>query len=108
MIARGWADLEHEELRVKEQYARRLNQIKARMKSFEFVFKYALEEWVEKNLKGKKKSIVLPDATVGFRKVNGSVKTESMDTLRKWASVEVPAAINYDRAPVLVEPIKAW
>ena len=108
MIARGWATLEHEKLRVKEQYDRRLKQISARQKSFKYLFEYALEEWTQRNLKGKKKSLVLPDATVGFRKVNGSVKTESMDKLRQWASVELPQAVNYDRAPVMVDPVKEW
>lgn len=108
LVVRAFADLAGERDRVEAQHEARLARIDGKERSLRYLFENALASWTAAHLTGKRKSIILPDGTVGMRTVKGGIKTESDITLREWAKVELPQAFNYDRAPLLVQIVKDW
>ena len=107
-VVRAMAEIHDERERVEDQHTARLKRIDAKERSLRYLFETALAEWTARNLTGKKKSIILPDGTVGMRTSAAKTVTESDATLREWAKVELPNAFNYDRAPLLMESVKEW
>lgn len=108
IITKALADLESRKRRVKAQYEAILRRIENERRGIEYFFQAALEKWAAENLPKKKRSIILPDATLKFTKTKARAWTESESTLRAWASVELPEAIHYERAPLRLDVIKTW
>lgn len=108
VVVKVMAALDAEKRRVKRQADARVARIAERERSIEFLFHTALAQWTFENLKGKKKSIILPDGTLKTRTVPEKVVTESEDTLRDWASVERPQALNLKRTPIIMAEITEW
>lgn len=102
LVVKTFADLNSERERVEQQYKARLARIAGKERSLDYLFGSALEAWTAANITKKKRSIILPDGTVGFRKKNAGVTTCDPAALRKWADKELPAAINWDKAPILM------
>ena len=111
MVARKFIRLDNEEAAFKEMVKAKLAEFKARRQTLEFLFKYPLKDYAELIIgmkKGKKKSIKLDTATVGFRTNPERTKTFNEDELREWAKVNLPGAFNYDKAPLSLRTVAEW
>ena len=112
LIAKVLASVNRRRLEAKAviaQAKKRIAELDRREQGYMYLFEDALETWLVDQVHGKKKrSIELNHATVALRKQPPRVKTESLPTLRKWAGVHCPQALNYDAAPIWDGIVAEW
>lgn len=104
MIRQAEDDVGRAKLAAEAYVAAQKTRLEARLR----IYGPRLEEWARANITGKQKSKKLLSGVVGFRRRPGGA-LEIVDdlALREWVERELPSAINYRRAPLSKEDIKA-
>jgi hypothetical protein len=91
LLVEAQQELEREQAAAKIRVARAAE----KLQKFQYVFLPRLQSYARANLKGKKKSVVLGSAVLGFRTNPARTVTENQEALTKWAEVELVEAITY-------------
>jgi hypothetical protein len=101
---------EDEYLRAKEAAASYVAERLRRWESRKLIYGAKLEEWTREKLRGQKaRSVKLLSGVVGLRHRKGG-ELEIVDdlALRGWVEAELPAALNYARAPISKEALDEY
>jgi hypothetical protein len=109
-IVKLLVELEAEKDRIAASAETKIARLDERIKSINYVWFSALRDWAKKRLeetKAKRKSVILDNGVLGFRKIPAKTCTESEMELVKWAEVNLVDAITY-RPTVSVTTVAEW